>query len=209
MDLAWPIKIKTFFVGNETEAKMSPKTFVLNNAGVYFIFCDPELSHTIIRGTTVWKNPHGYLPAKLPPLRVLYGFMSLGYYLLGLVWFRLVRKDIKATTKIHWNLRLVLILSVCEMTGYFFEYAILNSTGRRPMKLTWWDVRCTFINSIGSLLRSLDFSSLARNLDKLQIKMNMAKHQLYAMYVLSIVWIGFECDLLFGVLLAEAFEKAS
>ena len=66
---------------------MSPQAVEINSTGMYylyFMFCEPELQGTVIKGRTVWRNPDGYLPGKMAPLMTFFGFMSLAYLLLGL-----------------------------------------------------------------------------------------------------------------------------
>lgn len=50
-DLDWPRRIKTFFQGNNTVAKMSLETVAINKTGMYelyFLICDPKLEGTRI-----------------------------------------------------------------------------------------------------------------------------------------------------------------
>ncbi|KAM7264433.1 hypothetical protein ACFE04_002116 [Oxalis oulophora] len=268
----WPRRIKTFFTGNESEVKMDPETVEIDRTGMYylyFVYCDPQLKGTFIKGSTVWKNPNGYLPGKMTPLMTFFGFMSLAYLVLGLLWFlRFVRywKDI---IKLHYYITVVMALGMSEMAMWYFEYANFNSTGRRPKDVTFWAVTFTsvkktvsrllvlivsmgygvvkptlgavtsnkvlllgvvyFIASEGleifenmgnindysgkaklfSVLPAavLDawlilwiFSALAKTLEKLQMRRNAAKLDLYRRYtnslagcvLLSIAWIGFE-----------------
>ena len=139
----WPMRIKTFFEGKNVEKQMSPKMVEINNTGMYylyFMFCDPTLKGTLIKGRTVWRNPDGYLPGKMAPLMTFYGFMSLAYLVLGLIWFlRFVRfwKDI---IQLHYHITAVISLGMCEMAVWYFEYANFNSTGTRPMGITLWAV---------------------------------------------------------------------
>ncbi|KAI5402335.1 hypothetical protein KIW84_050083 [Lathyrus oleraceus] len=86
----FPKRIKTFFRGISEVAHMDLQTVEINATGMYylyFMFCDPNLKGTTVTGKTVWRNPNGYLPGKMAPLMTLYGFMSLAYLLLGLLWF--------------------------------------------------------------------------------------------------------------------------
>ena len=42
----WPIRIQTFFAGNESLAKMTPQSIEINKTGMYYLFfmyCDPQL----------------------------------------------------------------------------------------------------------------------------------------------------------------------
>jgi hypothetical protein len=197
-----------------------------------------------------------------------FGLMSLAYLVLGLTWFlRFVRywKDI---IKLHYYITGVIALGMCEMAVWYFEYAILNSTGRRQKYVTFWAVTFTSIKKTVSRLLVLVvsmgygvmkptlggvtskvlllglvyfiasealelyenmgnindlsgkaklftvlpaalldawfilwiFSSLSKTLEKLQMRRNAAKLDLYRRYtntlagcvLLSIAWIGFE-----------------
>lgn len=267
----WPKRIRTFFEGNKEEVKMHPEVVEINNTGMYylyFMFCDPQLSGTLIKGKTVWKNPDGYLPGKMAPLMTFFGFMSFAYLVLGLVWFLRFVQFWKAIIQLHYHITVVIALGMCEMAIRYFEYANFNSTGSRPMDITIWAV--TFASVKKTLSRVLllvvsmgygvmkptlggitsrvlllsfvyfvatealelvehlgnindfsgnaklflvlpvvfldvcfilwIFSSLSKTLEKLQIKRNIAKLELYrkftnalaASVLLSIAWIGFE-----------------
>lgn len=151
----WPMRIKTFFEGKNVEKAMSPKTVEINSTGMYylyFMFCDPTLKGTLIKGRTVWRNPDGYLPGKMAPLMTFFGFMSLAYLVLGLIWFlRFVRfwKDI---IQLHYHITAVISLGMCEMAVWYFEYANFNSTGTRPMGITLWAVTFSSIKKTLSRL---------------------------------------------------------
>lgn len=150
-----PQRIQTFFEGKSEEAKMDLRTIEINNTGMYylyFMFCDPELEGTLVSGSTVWRNPDGYLPGKMAPLMTFFGYMSLAYLVLGLFWFlRFVRywKDI---IKLHYHITAVIGLGMCEMALWYFEYANFNSTGSRPMGITVWAVTFSAIKKTFSRL---------------------------------------------------------
>lgn len=138
-----PKRIKTFFQGNSEQVIMETQTVQINKTGMYylyFMFCDPELKGTIIKGRTVWRNPNGYLPGKMAPLMTFYGFMSLAYLLLGLVWFLRFVQFWKDIIHLHYHITAVIALGMCEMAVWYFEYANFNSTGTRPMGITLWAV---------------------------------------------------------------------
>lgn len=154
-DDKWPRQVKTFFKGNKTEAAMLPETVVINKTGMYylyFVICDPGLDGTVIRGRTVWKNPDGYLPGKVAPLMKFFGFMSLAYLLLGLVWFLRFVKFWKDIIQLHYHITLVIALGMCEMAVRYFEYANFDSTGMRPMDVTLWAVTFSSIKKTLSRL---------------------------------------------------------
>ncbi|KAG8481418.1 hypothetical protein CXB51_026245 [Gossypium anomalum] len=270
-NLGWPKRIKTFFQGDNEEAKMDVETVEINSTGMYylyFMFCDPQLKGTLIKGRTVWKNPNGYLPGKMAPLMTFYGLMSLAYLVLGLAWFLRFVQFWKDIIHLHYHITLVIALGMCEMAVWYFEYSNFNSTGTRPMGITLWAVTfgCVkktlsrllllvvsmgfgvvrptlggltskvvllgliyfiatealeLVEHLGNIndfsgkaklvlvlpVAFLDacfilwiFSSLSKTLEKLQMRRNLAKLELYRKFtnalavsvLLSIAWIGFE-----------------
>ncbi|WCJ27852.1 Lung seven transmembrane receptor family protein [Euphorbia peplus] len=270
-NLDWPKRIQTNFAGTNEEAKMKPQMIEINSTGMYylyFMYCNPELKGTYIKGRTVWKNPNGYLPGKMTPLMTFYGIMSLAYLALGLVWFLKFVQFWKDVIHLHYHITAVIALGMCEMAVWYFEYANFNSTGTRPMGITLWAV--TFrtvkktlsrllllvvsmgfgvvkptlggitsrvlllglvyfmasealelvehLGNINDLSKKTElflvlpvafldscfivwiFSSLSKTLEKLQMRRNLAKLDLYRKFtnslavsvLLSIAWIGFE-----------------
>ncbi|CAL5195219.1 unnamed protein product [Lathyrus oleraceus] len=155
----FPKRIKTFFRGIGEVAHMDPQIVEINATGMYylyFMFCDPNLKGTTVTGKTVWRNPNGYLPGKMAPLMTLYGFMSLAYLLLGLLWFlRFLQfwkeKDI-IHVHLHYHITAVIALGMCEMALWYFEYANFNVTGGRPMGITIWAVTFTSVKKTLSRL---------------------------------------------------------
>ncbi|MCL7036062.1 hypothetical protein MKW94_004611 [Papaver nudicaule] len=104
----------------------------VDNTGIYylyFMYCDPQFKGMVINGRTVWRNPEGYLPGKMGPLMTFYGFMSLAYLVLGLLY-------ITAALLHHY----CHCLGECEMAFWYFEYANFNSSGSRPIGITMWAV---------------------------------------------------------------------
>jgi hypothetical protein len=138
----WPKRNRIFFRGNEVEAKMYFEVEI-NSTGMYylyFMFCNPLLKGTLINGRTVWRNPDGYLPGKMTPLMTFYGFMSLAYIALGLIWFLRFVQFWKDIIQLHYHITAVIALGMCEMAVWYFEYVNFNSTGSRPMGITLWAV---------------------------------------------------------------------
>ncbi|CAN1277230.1 Transmembrane protein 87A [Linum perenne] len=267
----WPKRIQTSFAGQSVEVKMQPEMVEINSTGMYylyFMFCDPQLKGTLIKGRTIWKNPNGYLPGKMTPLMTFYGIMSLAYLVLGLVWFLKFVQFWKDVIQLHYHITAVIALGMCEMAVWYYEYANFNSTGRRPIGVTLWAVTFTtvkktlsrllllvvsmgfgvvrptlggitsrvlllgllyfiacealeLVEHLGNIndfskktelllvlpVAFLDscfilwiFSSLSKTLEKLQMRRNLAKLDLYRKFtnalavsvLLSIAWIGFE-----------------
>ncbi|KAL3717888.1 hypothetical protein ACJRO7_003083 [Eucalyptus globulus] len=142
-NLDGPKRVQTFFEAKNEEAKMELHTVEINRTGMYylyFMFCDPELKNLSVSGTTVWKNPEGYLPGKITPLMMFFGLMSWAYLVLGLVWFLQFVKHWKDVIQLHYQITAVIGLGMCEMAFWYFEYANFNSTGYRPMGVTLWAV---------------------------------------------------------------------
>ncbi|KAA8517550.1 hypothetical protein F0562_017820 [Nyssa sinensis] len=267
----WPKRIQTFFEGKRQYATMTVQSVKINNTGMYylyFMFCDPQLKGTVIRGKTVWRNPEGYLPGKMAPLMTFYGIMSLAYLGLGLIWFLRFVQFWKDIIQLHYHITAVIALGMCETALRYFEYANLNATGSRPMGITLWTVTISavkktlsrllllvvsmgygvvrptlggvtfkvlllgiiyfvasealeLVEHLGNIndfsgkiklylvlpVAFLDawfilwiFSSLSKTLEKLQLRRNLAKLELYrkftnslALFVLlSIAWVGYE-----------------
>ncbi|KAL5209174.1 hypothetical protein ABZP36_004797 [Zizania latifolia] len=151
----WPKRVQTFFNGRNEEANMVTQSVPINKTGMYylyFMFCDPQLKGLKITGRTVWKNPQGYLPGKMAPMMTFYGFMSLAYLVLGLVWFLQFVRCWKDILQLHYHITAVIALGMCEMAFWCFEYANFNSTGTRPMAITLWAVTFTAVKKTISRL---------------------------------------------------------
>eukprot|EP01018_Ginkgo_biloba_P004404 Gb_37834 [translate_table: standard] len=142
-DPDWPKRIPISFKGKEEIIKMQPEAIVITRTGMYnlyFMFCDPHLKGTVINGKTVWKNPTGYLPGRMAPFMKFYGFMSLAYIILGLIWFLQYVRFWKDILQLQNCITVVIALGMCEMAMWYFEYANFNATGHRPMGITTWAV---------------------------------------------------------------------
>lgn len=139
----WPRSIIIHFRGNQIEATMSEELIEITKAGMYnlyFIFCDAELHGTVINGKTVWKNPTGYLPGRLAPMMKFYGFLSLAYLILGLIWLMQYFWFWRDILQLQNYISLVIALGMCEMTLWYFDYSNFNITGFRPAGITLWAV---------------------------------------------------------------------
>jgi len=151
----WPKRIQTFFEGKNEETTMLPQLVSINKTGMYylyFMFCDPQLKGLKFTGRTVWRNPQGYLPGKMAPMMTFYGFMSLAYLALGLLWFIQFVRFWKDILQLHYHITAVIALGMCEMAFWYFEYANFNSTGTRPMGITIWAVTFTAVKKTVSRL---------------------------------------------------------
>jgi hypothetical protein len=134
---------------------MGTQSVSINKTGMYylyFMFCDPQLQGLKITGRTVWRNPHGYIPGKMAPMMTFFGFMSLAYLVLGLLWFLQFVRYWKDILQLHYHITAVIALGMCEMAFWYFEYANFNSTGTRPMGITLWAVTFTAVKKTVSRL---------------------------------------------------------
>ncbi|KAL1542052.1 transmembrane protein 87B [Salvia divinorum] len=151
----WPKRLQVSFEGVNEEAKMDFQTVEINKTGMYYLYfvvCDPQLKGILISGRTVWRNPEGYLPGKMAPMMTFYGFMSLAYLILGLLWFLRFVQQWKDIIQLHYQITAVIGLGMCEMALWYFEYANFNATGSRPIGITLWTVTFTAIKKTVSRL---------------------------------------------------------
>uniref|UniRef100_A0A0D6QXL7 GOST seven transmembrane domain-containing protein n=1 Tax=Araucaria cunninghamii TaxID=56994 RepID=A0A0D6QXL7_ARACU len=139
----WPKRKRIFFNGNDEIARMQPDSIIINKSGMYnlyFMFCDPNLKGVVVSGKTIWKNTMGYLPGRMAPFLKFYGFMSLCYLILGLIWFLQYVRFWKDILQLQNCITIVIALGMCEMATWYFEYANFNATGHRPIGITIWAV---------------------------------------------------------------------
>ncbi|CAN6451437.1 unnamed protein product [Victoria cruziana] len=139
----WPKVFSTYFQGDNLYTTMESKTIEISRTGMYnlyFFHCDPSLKGLLVDGKTIWKNPTGYLPGRMAPLMNFYGFMSLAFVLLGIIWFSQYARFWREVLQLQNCITLVIGLGMVEMALWYFEYAAFNATGIRPSGLTVWAV---------------------------------------------------------------------
>ncbi|KAI5067438.1 hypothetical protein GOP47_0017966 [Adiantum capillus-veneris] len=139
----WPFTISVNFDTEMREAVMPTENVNISKTGfysVFFAFCDPQLKGLTIEGATIWKNPTGYLPGSMAPLLGFFGIMSLAYILLGFVWFLHALWLWKNMSKLQNQITVIIALGMLEMTLWYFDYANFNTTGQRPVGITFWAV---------------------------------------------------------------------
>ncbi|XP_031490547.1 uncharacterized protein LOC116257724 [Nymphaea colorata] len=148
----WPKVFPVYFQGDNIYTTMESKLIKITSTGMYnlyFIQCDPDLKGLLVDGKTIWKNPTGYLPGRMAPLMNFYGFMSLAYVLLGIIWFSWYARFWREVMPLQNCITLVIALGMFEMALWYFEYAAFNTTGIRPSGITMWAV------TFGSIKRSV------------------------------------------------------
>ncbi|CAN4095154.1 unnamed protein product [Withania somnifera] len=139
----WPKVFGASFDIDELETKLQPRTIHITKTGmynVYFMHCDPNLKEVVVEGKTIWKNPTGYLPGRMAPLMNFYGYMSLGFVLLGIFWFSQYARFWREVLALQNCITLVITLGMFEMALWYFDYAEFNETGTRPTGITVWAV---------------------------------------------------------------------
>ncbi|KAK4267172.1 hypothetical protein QN277_023990 [Acacia crassicarpa] len=139
----WPQVYSISFNTDEEEALLPSRSIQITKTGMYnlyFIHCDLRLRDVAVEGKTVWKNPSGYLPGRMAPLKNFYGFMSLAFVLLGIYWFSQYARFWKEVFPLQNCITLVITLGMFEMALWYFDYAEFNETGVRPTGTTIWAV---------------------------------------------------------------------
>lgn len=142
-DINWPIVLNVQFSGNYISTSMDNTQVFITKTGMYnlfFIACDPKLKGLTMSGKTLWKNPDGYLPGRMAPLKRFYVFMLLAYVLLGIIWFSQNLRFWNDVLQLQHCISVIIALGSFEMTLWFFEYANFNNTGMRPVGITTWVV---------------------------------------------------------------------
>lgn len=151
-DINWPIVLNVNFVGRSLYTSMNAKDVHITKTGMYnlfFITCDPKLKGLVMSGKTVWKNPDGYLPGRMAPLKKFYVFMSIAYLLLSVIWFSQYMRFWKDILQLQHCISAVIGLGLFEMVLWYFDFAYFNSTGMRPVFIT------TLVVTIGAIRKTV------------------------------------------------------
>lgn len=139
----WPQVFGVSFDVDEEVATLPSKYIPIHKTGMYnlyFIHCDLKLKDLVVEGKTIWKNPTGYLPGRMAPFMIFYGFMSLAFVILGIFWFSQYARFWREVLPLQNCITLVITLGMLEMALWYFEYAEFNETGVRPTGITVWAV---------------------------------------------------------------------
>lgn len=145
-DKTWPRVIDFNFKGNDTVLVPSGLTsdeIIITKTGMYylwFIICDKNLAGVTISGSTVWKNPTGYLPGMMTPFMSFFGLMSLAYVIVGFLWFFQYVRHWKEILHLQNCITVVIALGMSEMSTWYFDFVNFNATGFRPYNITVWAV---------------------------------------------------------------------
>lgn len=151
-DNQWPRVVEINFFGNDTSVSVAPSEIHITQPGMYylwFVICDKNLGGVAVTGTTVWKNPGGYLPGMMAPYMTFYAIMSLAYLILGVVWFSQYARFWRDILQLQNCITAVIALSMFEMSAWYGDYTHFNASGFRPYGTTVWAA------TLGSLRKSV------------------------------------------------------
>lgn len=148
------------------------------------------------------------MPGWMASLMTFYGVASLAYLLLGILWFFRSVKFWKDIIQLQYYISVVITLGMFEMALWCFEYANLNSSGRRPMKITLWSVTITAVKKTLSwlllLVVSTGYGVMRPTLEKLQRK---AWQNWRSIASLQILWQFLFCLVLLGLVLSDTSKQ--
>ncbi|CAN1813039.1 Transmembrane protein 87A [Linum perenne] len=160
-DINWPILLNVNFRGDDLSTKLNDEDVYITKTGMYnlfFVACDPKLKGLVMSGKTIWKNPDGYLPGRMAPLRKFYVLMSVAYVLLSLIWFTQYLRFWKDILQLQHCITAVIALGLFEMVLWYAEYVNFNSLGIRPVSITTWVVTIGAVRKTVSRLLLLSVS---------------------------------------------------
>ncbi|KAJ1391621.1 Lung seven transmembrane receptor-like [Sesbania bispinosa] len=160
-DINWPVILDVRFKGKSRTTILDTKEVSITKTGMYnlfFVACDPKLKEMVMSGKTIWKNPDGYLPGRMAPLKKFYVFMAIAYVCLGIIWFLQYVRFWNDVLQLQHCIAAVIALGLFEMILWYFDYANFNNTGMRPVVVTTWVVTVGAIRKTISRLLILSVS---------------------------------------------------
>ncbi|KAJ0743875.1 putative transmembrane protein GPR107/GPR108 [Helianthus annuus] len=151
-DPSWPVTVNVYFRGKSLTAQLRTTEAYIKKTGMYnlfFISCDPNLKGMTLTGQTSWKNPDGYLPGRMAPLKKFYVIMVIAYALLCIAWFSQYVKFWDDVLQLQHCISFVVAIGLFEMILWYFDYSYFNNTGIRPVAITTWVV------TVGAIRRTV------------------------------------------------------
>ncbi|KAK4254361.1 hypothetical protein QN277_009757 [Acacia crassicarpa] len=142
-DINWPVILNVHFSGKSLTTNLNYTEVSITKTGMYnlfFVACNPKLKDMVMSGKTIWKNPDGFLPGRMAPLKKFYVFMTLAYVCLSLVWFLQYSRFWDDILQLQHCISAVIALGLFEMVFWYFDYVNFNNSGMRPVVLTTWVV---------------------------------------------------------------------
>jgi len=131
------------FEGANTKTTSSNELVTIDETGMYFMWfavCEPELQNVTISGYTTWKNPKGFLPGMMYSNLPFFGYMSLIYGFLAVIYFSAYCCNWKDTLNLQNYILTVIICGFFQMISWYADYNHFNKTGYRPAGPTMWAV---------------------------------------------------------------------
>ncbi|XP_016181205.2 transmembrane protein 87A [Arachis ipaensis] len=151
-DINWPVILDVRFKGKSKTANLDSKGVTIRKTGMYnliFVACDPNLKDMFMSGKTIWKNPDGYLPGRMAPLKKFYVFMTLAYVCLSIIWFLQYWRFWNDVLQLQHCITAVIALGLFEMFLWYLEYVNFNNTGMRPVGIT------TLVVTVGAIRKAI------------------------------------------------------
>ncbi|XP_054779224.1 uncharacterized protein LOC129287096 [Prosopis cineraria] len=142
-DINWPVILNVYFIGKSLTTSINYTVVPITKTGMYnlfFVACNPKLKDMVMSGKTIWKNPDGFLPGRMAPLKKFYVFMTIAYVCLSLVWFLQYTRFWDDILQLQHCISAVIALGLLETVFWYFEYVNFNNSGTRPVVLTTWVV---------------------------------------------------------------------
>uniref|UniRef100_A0A7S2XZ88 GOST seven transmembrane domain-containing protein n=1 Tax=Fibrocapsa japonica TaxID=94617 RepID=A0A7S2XZ88_9STRA len=107
----------------------------VSRTGMYTVLianCD-ESHSVLITGHTEWMNPFGYLPGEYWGNLPFFGWMSLLYLGLGILWTILCLRQMKDLLPVQLWISFVLFLGMVETTTKYFDFLAWDEEGHRNL----------------------------------------------------------------------------
>lgn len=159
--LNWPIVLNVKFEGDDLSTTMDFNEVSIKYTGMYnlfFVACDSKVKGMVMSGKTIWKNPDGYLPGRMAPLKKFYVFMVIAYLALSIAWFFQYVRFWDDALLLQHCITVVIALGLLEMILWYFDYVNFNNTGMRPIAITTWVVTIGAVKKTISRLLILSMS---------------------------------------------------
>ncbi|MED6119527.1 hypothetical protein PIB30_012718 [Stylosanthes scabra] len=151
-NINWPIILDVRFKGKSKTTSLDSKGVTIKKTGMYnlfFVACDPNLKDMFMSGKTIWKNPDGYLPGRMAPLKKFYVFMTLAYVCLSIVWFLQYWRFWNDVLQLQHCVTAIIALGLFEMFLWYLDYVNFNNTGMRPVAVT------TLVVTVGAIRKAI------------------------------------------------------
>eukprot|EP00299_Pterocystis_sp_00344_P008120 c2948_g1_i1.p1 GENE.c2948_g1_i1~~c2948_g1_i1.p1 ORF type:complete len:498 (-),score=90.91 c2948_g1_i1:70-1524(-) len=150
------IQIHDVVWDSESEQKVNHKFSVYESGRYYLLFssCLNSTGDARMSGQIVWMNPYGYLPGELYQFIPLFGYLAIGYLVLGLIWGVLCVIHRHDLLHLQHYVSVVIMLGLLETMTWYVDYRNFNLTGSR---------------AIGPVIAGVLLSNVKRTLSRLLV----------------------------------------